>query len=100
MSGPIMTVTSARVDPTREADLIAAYRAVLAGKRPDGLVASALMRTQDYQWQIATLWRDRAALDAMRAGPEPPAAPRVFRSAGAEPVLTVFEVVEATGDVS
>ena len=90
----ILTVVSARVDPTREADLTAAYQAVLGEERPDGLLGSALLRAADNLWQIASLWRDRAALDAMRAAPEPPAAPRVFRNAGAEPLLTVFEVVD------
>jgi hypothetical protein len=42
-------------------------------------------------WRI-TLWRDRASLDAMRAGPEPPAAPRLFSQVGAEPSLQVYEV--------
>jgi hypothetical protein len=31
--------------------------------------------------KIQSLWRGQAALDAMRAGPEPPAALTLFRSA-------------------
>jgi heme-degrading monooxygenase HmoA len=95
MAGQILTVVSAAVDPAREDDLAAAYQAVLAENLPDGLLASALLRGDDNQWQIATLWRDRAALAAMRAAPEPPAAPRVFRQVGAEPTLAVFEVANA-----
>jgi len=93
MAGPVLTVVSATVEPAREGELAAAYQAVLADQLPDGLLASALLRGDGNQWQIATLWRDRAALDAMRAAPEPPAAPKVFRSVGAEPTLAVFDVV-------
>jgi hypothetical protein len=94
--GQILTVVSGMVDPDREDDLAAAYRRVLAGMIPDGLLASALLRGEGNRWQIATLWRDRAALDAMldamRASVDVPAAPQVFRAVGAEPTLTVFEV--------
>ena len=96
MFGQILTVVSGMVDPDREDDLAAAYGRVLAGVIPDGLLASALLRGDGQRWQIATLWRDRAALDAMldtmRASVDVPAAPQVFRAVGAEPTLTVFEV--------
>jgi hypothetical protein len=94
--GQILTVVSGVVDPDREDDLAAAYGRVLAGVIPDGLLASALLRGDGHQWQITTLWRDRAALDAMleamRASVDMPAAPQVFRAVGAEPMLAVFEV--------
>jgi heme-degrading monooxygenase HmoA len=93
MAGPVLTVVSATVDPAQEEHLAAAYQAVLDADVPDGLLASALLRGKGNQWQITTLWRDRAALDAMRAGPELPAAPRVFREVGAEPTLAVFDVI-------
>jgi hypothetical protein len=89
----VLTVVSAIVEATQEEHLAAAYQAALDGEAPDGLLASALLRGPDHQWQIATLWRDHAALAAMRARPEPPTAPRVFREVGAEPALTVFEVI-------
>ena len=96
MAGQILTVVSATVEPAREADLAAAYRAVLRDEElPDGLLASALMRGEEGRWQIATLWRDRQALDTARSRPQTPAAPRVFQQVGAQPTLTVFEVAEA-----
>ena len=52
---------------------------------PGGLVRTELLRGRDRQWRIQTLWRDRAALDAMRSAPEPPAAPNSFRRVGAIP---------------
>jgi hypothetical protein len=93
MRGQILTVVSAAVDPSREEELEAAYQAVLERKLPDGLLASALLRGEGNTWQIATLWRDWAAVMAVRSAPEPPAAPRVFRQVGAEPTLAVFELV-------
>jgi len=95
MSGQVVTVVSAVVDPLREADLTAAYEAVIGEDFLDGLLASALMRGSGDAWQIVTVWRDRAALEAMRASGEPPAAPRVFRQAGADPALAIFEVTAA-----
>lgn len=97
MTGPVLTVVSARVDSAQEGRLTAAYQSVLDADVPDGLLASALLRGDGNQWQIATLWRDRAALDAMRArmraDPGLSAAPGVFRAVGAEPVLAIFDVI-------
>jgi hypothetical protein len=47
-------------------------------------------------WRIQTLWRDQQALDTMRAAPEPPAAPTLFRQVGAEPTLQILLVEEST----
>ena len=93
MAGQVLTVVSATVENAREDDLRAAYEAVLDEKLPEGLLASALLRGDNNTWQIATLWRDRAALDAMRAAAAPPAALRVFRQVGVEPTLAVFQLV-------
>jgi hypothetical protein len=38
-------------------------------------------------------------LDAMRSGPDPPAAPLLFHQVGAVPVLTVFDVIESSVDL-
>lgn len=92
MSAQILTEVSATVDATREMELVEAYREIVAGGLPDGLVRTELLRGQDGQWRIQTVWRDREALEAMRARPEPPAALRLFRMVGAEPSLRVYEV--------
>jgi hypothetical protein len=91
MSAEILTEVSATVDANREVELVKGYREITAGA-PDGLVRTELLRGQDGQWRIQTLWRDRAALEAMRARAEPPAALRLFRRVGAEPSLQVYEV--------
>jgi len=95
MAGEVLTVVAATVDPARVEELVAAYQALEAEPVPNGLLASVLLKGDNGQWQIATLWRDRAALDAVRAAPEPPAAPQVFRQVGAQPTLSVLEVAAA-----
>jgi quinol monooxygenase YgiN len=92
MTGPVLTEVSAVVAPEREADLLAAFRDLGTRPLPDGLVRTELLSERDGRWRIQSLWRDHAALDAMRANPDPPAAPRLFREVGADPVLTVLDV--------
>jgi hypothetical protein len=55
--------------------------------------AFLLVRAGSGAWRIQTLWRDRDALDEMRAATEAPAAPQLFRSVGADPSLEIFEVL-------
>lgn len=95
MTAQILTQVSATVDADREAELLTAFRVATAGGTPDGLVRTELLRGPDGQWHIQTLWRDRAALDAMRAGREPPMAPRLFSQVGAESSLQVYEVAHS-----
>jgi hypothetical protein len=92
MTGQVLSEVSAFVLPERVAALVAGYRELLARPLPDGLLRTELLGGEDGRWRIQTLWRDRAALDAMRAGPRPPAAPQLFREVGAEPELAVFDV--------
>jgi heme-degrading monooxygenase HmoA len=94
LSGRILTEVSATVDPAHESELVDGFRELLAGPIPDGLLRTELLRGQDGQWRINTLWRDREALAAMQASSEPPAAPRLFRSVGAEPSLRVYEIAQ------
>lgn len=87
----VVTVLEATVAADRVADLQSAYG---AGAVPPGLVRSELLRASNdpTRWRIQTLWSSRAALDAMR-GTGTPAGVLMFRAAGAEPTLTVFDVV-------
>lgn len=92
MTGQILTEVSAVVAPEREADLLAAYRELVTRPLPAGLVRTELLTGQGGRWRVQTLWRDRAALEAVRAAPEPPAALRLFRSVDAEPEVALFDV--------
>lgn len=70
MTGQVLTEVSAVVAVDREAELVAAYREVIAQPVPDGLLRTELLSGVDGHWRIQTLWRDHAALDAMRASAE------------------------------
>jgi hypothetical protein len=95
MSGQILTIVTATVDVDRESDLTAGFRKLTAGPMPDGLIRTELLRGQNGSWRIQTLWRDRAALEAVRASPEPPAALELFRDVGADHSHEVFWVEHA-----
>ena len=89
----VLTMVTAEVDEARAEDLVAAFEALLAGGMPDGLLETRLLGDGQGHWAVHSLWRDRAALDAMRAAPDPPAAPALFRRFSAEPTLTVMTVL-------
>lgn len=96
MSSPVLTVVTATVSQDVHERLIVGFHDLLNGGLPEGLLRTELLRGPDDRWRIQTLWRDRAALDAMRAGPEPPAAPTLFRSVGSEPSLEIWDLVSGS----
>ena len=89
----ILTVLEAKLEPGTETALRAAYESA-ATKLPPGLVRSELLRDDrdTTRWRIQTLWENRAALEAMRRAGTPGGV-LMFRAAGAEPVLAVFDVM-------
>jgi hypothetical protein len=91
----VLTEVSAQIPPEQEARLLEGYRALAQEPFPDGLLRSELLRAGDGRWKVQTLWRDRAALQAMREQPQPPAALRLFRSVGAEPALVIWDVASS-----
>ena len=95
MSGQVLSEVSAVVATDRQAELVTAYRELVAGPLPDGLIRTELLRGPGGRWRVQSLWRDAAALEAVRSNPKLAAAPRLFRDVGAEPELTVFQVTAA-----
>ncbi len=92
----LLTEVSATVPEGREEEVLRAFDDLIRGSLPEGLVRTELLAGPDGQWRVHSLWRDQSALDAMRAAPEPPAAPALFRSVGAEPSLRIYVVRAAT----
>jgi heme-degrading monooxygenase HmoA len=92
----ILTILEASVPAGNEEALIAAYREAGVHERPPGLVRSELQRDarDATRWRIQTWWESREVLDAMRRAGTP-AGVLMFRSAGAEPTLTLYEIVES-----
>ena len=89
----IVTTVSARVGEDRAQELVAAFEALLAEGLPEGLLRTQLLGDGAGNWVISSTWRDLDALDAMRAAPEPPAAPTLFRRFSADPTLLVMRVL-------
>ena len=89
----LLTVLEALVAPERAGELQAAFAAATSSQVPDGLLRTELLRsvTEPGRWRLATLWASREALVRMR-GRGTPAGVLMFRAAGAEPVLSVYEV--------
>lgn len=92
MTAEVLSEVSAVVTPEREGELVAAYRGITALPLPDGLIRTELLHGDDGRWRILSLWRDRAALDAVRADTRLRAAPHLFEEVGAAPELAVYRV--------
>jgi heme-degrading monooxygenase HmoA len=91
----VMTILEAYVSEENWSALEQAYR-LAAQQRDPGLVQSFLIHSsKDLDlWRILTVWSSREALDKMRSSGETPRGVLIFRSANAEPILSVFEVVQ------
>ena len=90
----ILTVLEARLPAGGPEALHGAFRTATQQALPPGLVRTELVRDvrDPDRWRIQTWWSSRDALDAMRSAGTP-AGVLMFRAAGAEPELSVFDVV-------
>jgi len=96
----IVTVLEAHLPPDQAPALLAAYRAAREKPLPPGLVHTELVHDlrDPTRWRIQTWWTSREALEAMR-GAGTPEGVLMFRAAGAEPTLSIFEIVDALPSV-
>lgn len=87
----IITMLEARVHEEQISGLVDSFDA--SGELPPAIVESFLIREFDSDlWRIVTVWKSREALDEYRTSVDTPGGVLIFRSAGAEPSLTVSEV--------
>jgi hypothetical protein len=95
----VTTVLQATVSEEKWNLLAEIYGREISKLPPEIVQTSLLQGTKDRTtWLIVTVWRSREALDAMRSSGETPAGVRMFRMAGAEPGLTIFDVVASALD--
>ena len=89
----VMTILEGHVAQENWADLERAFEAG-ADPLPSPLVQSYLVQssTDPTVWRVTTLWRSREALEEYRASVETPGGVLIFRSVGAEPTLSIFDV--------
>lgn len=94
--GKIITVLEAAVAKDKQGDLVDAYRILKEKPAPQGLVRSSLVQDSGDAkiWQIITVWKNREALQKMKASGETPGGVLVFREANAEPTLSIYETKE------
>ena len=90
----VMTILEARVTPDKWAALERAYKAGIRQLDP-GITQTLLAHssTDPTLWRIITVWSSRQVLEAMRQSAETPRGVLMFRSAGVEPTLSIFDVV-------
>ncbi len=100
MANMVMTVLEAQVETDKTSALQEAYQEGIR-QLDAGIVKTFLVQAsrEPSTWRILTLWENRAALDAMRASGETPRGVLMFRAAGAEPTLSVFDVVAHAGQM-
>jgi hypothetical protein len=88
-----LSLVSAKIAPERQADVAEAYRGMVETNLPPVMRETFLLVADDGTVAIATAWNSRAALDAVRSGPEEPFARRVLREAGGDPKARFFDIV-------
>jgi heme-degrading monooxygenase HmoA len=92
-----VTAVDAVVPADREQELLEGFRR-LASTPPDGLLRTELLRGQEGRWRIQTTWRDRAAITALRASGQGPAAQQLLDSVGATHTHDFFTIEESSPD--
>ena len=91
--GPVFSLVRGKILATRVDEVVATYQAALAAGPPPGIVKTYLLSDGTGTVVVATVWRDRATLDAMRRTGQEPFAPRLIREAGGEPSAEFFDVI-------
>ena len=89
----VMTILEAHVANEKWGALERAYRAGTESIPPP-IAQTFLVQSSGDQtiWRIITLWHSREALQEYRQSVDTPGGVLMFREAGAEPTLTVFDV--------
>jgi hypothetical protein len=88
----VVTMLEAAVDEDHTGLLIEKFTAGGDSLPPSILESFLLHDAGTGAWRIVTIWTSREALDGYRTAVETPEGVRMFRAAGAEPALSVWEV--------
>lgn len=87
----VVTMLEARVGEGQASRLVDSFTAG-SEALPPVILESFLLREVDSDlWRIVTVWESQEALDGYRASVDTPKGVLMFRSAGAEPALMMFE---------
>lgn len=90
----VVTILEARVAADQAGTLESEYKRAIQ-QLDAGITQTLLVHNvkDPALWQIMTFWENRAVLDAMRNSGQTPRGVVIFRAAGVEPVLSVFDAV-------
>lgn len=88
----VVTTLEGRVKKDQAGLLVDGFGAASDSLPPSILESFLLHDAGSDMWRIVTVWADREALEGYRNSVETPEGVRMFRTAGAEPSLTVWEV--------
>lgn len=92
----VMTVLEAHLEPEKWATLEAAYKSGTSRVPPQMSQTFLVQSTADPTlWRGISVWKSREALEEYRRSVETPGGVLMFRAAGAEPALTLFDVAAA-----
>jgi hypothetical protein len=89
----VMTILEARVDPSKWEAIRQSYTTG-GTKLPPQMVQTFLLQSGSDPtiWRIASVWKSRSALEEYRESVATPGGVLFFRSVGAEPTLSIFDV--------
>ena len=89
----VITILEARVDEKKWSGFEEDFRNRTVELPPQMIRTYLLQDANDLTlWRIISVWKSREALDEMRNSGETPTGVLMFRGAGAEPRLSIFNV--------
>jgi quinol monooxygenase YgiN len=89
----VITILEAHVESDRWSGFESEFREKTAELPPQMVQTFLIQNAADKTlWQIISVWKSREALEEMRNSGETPTGILMFRSAGAEPKLSIFDV--------
>lgn len=92
----VLTTLEATVSPKKWNDLKKAYEDLVRQSNPSVIQSYLVQSAEDVNvWRLMGVWRSRDELEAMRRQGTPGGV-KMFRSVGAEPAMSVFDVVATT----
>ncbi len=93
----VITILEAHVNTENWAAFQGDFKNRITQLPPQMLQTFLLQGASDQTlWQIVSVWKSREALDEMRNSGETPTGVLMFRAAGAEPKLSIFNVPAST----
>ena len=88
----VVTMLEAQMPEDQAGLLVEEYRGAGDSLPPFILETFLLNSVGSDLWRIVTVWRSQDALDEYRSSVDTPEGVRMFRAAGAEPTLAIFDV--------